>query len=265
LKIIGAGFGRTGTLSLRTALERLSFGPCYHMIEVLKRPQDAAFWDGAADKAARGECIDWDKVFSGYEGTVDWPGCAFYRELMEAYPDAKVVLSVRDPQEWYESVRASFLRRRDTAAPKPTLRRTLVFKVLRWVAPSMRNLYLMQRKVIFERSFRGHWLEKNDAIAAFEKHVKEVKEFVPPERLLVYEVTQGWEPLCEFLGVEVPDEPFPHRNDADEFRKIAMRRQMAAFLAPMTPAVAVLVSLVLAALLLRSAYRRRTGYSRCLG
>jgi hypothetical protein len=106
---------------------------------------------------------------------------------------------------------------------------------------------------------------KNAAIAAFEKHVKEVKEFVPPERLLVYEVTQGWEPLCEFLGVEVPDEPFPHRNDADEFRKIAMRRQMAAFLAPMAPAVTVLVSLVLAALLLRSAYRRRTGYSRCLG
>jgi Sulfotransferase domain len=264
LKVIGAGFGRTGTLSLKTALERLGFGPCYHMIEVLKRPRDAAFWDEAADKAARGERVNWDRVFSDYEATVDWPGCAFYRELMEAYPDAKVILSVRDPQEWYESVRATFLRGRDTAAPKPSLRRTLVFKVLRWVAPPMRNLYLMQRKVIFERSFRGHWLERGDAIEAFEEHVKEVKEFVPPERLLVYEVALGWEPLCEFLGVEVPDEPFPHRNDAEEFRRIAMKRQMAATLAPMARAVAVLVSLVLAALLLHSEYRRRAGVSRCL-
>jgi hypothetical protein len=114
--------------------------------------------------------------------------------------------------------------------------------------------------VIFERSFHGHWLEKDDAIGTFKKHMEEVMEFVPPERLLVYEVAQGWKPLCEFLGVEEPDEPFPHRNDAEEFRKIAMKRQMAATLAPMARAVAVLASLVLAALLLRSEYRRRQGF-----
>jgi hypothetical protein len=145
LKVIGAGFGKTCTLSLKTALERLGFGPCYHMIEVLERPRDAAFWDEAADKVDRGERVDWDKVFSDYEATVDWPGCAFYRELMKAYPDAKVILSVRNPYKWYESVRATFLRGSDTAAPKPSLRRTLIFKVLRSVAAPMRNLYLMQR------------------------------------------------------------------------------------------------------------------------
>jgi len=103
-------------------------------------------------------------------------------------------------------------------------------------------------------------LEKDDAIGTFKKHMEEVMEFVPPERLLVYEVAQGWKPLCEFLGVEEPDEPFPHRNDTEEFRKTAMKRQMAATLAPMARAVAVLASLVLAALLLRSEYRRRQGF-----
>jgi len=124
----------------------------------------------------------------------------------------------------------------------------------------MRNLYLMKRKVIFERSFHGHWLERDDAIGTVKKHMEEVMKFVPPERLLVYEVAQGWKPMCEFLGVEEPDEPFLRRNDAHEFRKIAMKRQMSATLAPMARAVAVVASLVLAALLLRSEYHRRQGF-----
>ena len=124
----------------------------------------------------------------------------------------------------------------------------------------MRNLYLMQRKVIFERSFHGHWLEKDDVIRTFKKHMEEVMEFVPPERLLVYEAAQGWKPLCEFLGVEEPDEPFPTATTPRSFVRSPEKRQMVATLAPMTRTVAILASLVLAALLLRSGYRRRQGF-----
>jgi Sulfotransferase domain len=101
VKVIGAGFGRTGTASLQSALQELGFGPCYHMYEVFEHPQHADFWEAAW----RGETVDWDEVLGSYEATVDWPGCAFYRELMERYPDAKVLLSVRDPEQWYESTR----------------------------------------------------------------------------------------------------------------------------------------------------------------
>src|SRR5690242_7699355 len=100
LKVIGAGFGRTGTLSLKVALEELGFGPCYHMIEVFQYPEHAKLWEAAT----QGKPIDWDQIFANYQATVDWPGCTFYADLMARYPDAKVLLSVRDPETWYESV-----------------------------------------------------------------------------------------------------------------------------------------------------------------
>ncbi len=109
LKIIGAGFGRTGTLSLKVALEELGFGPCYHMLEMFQHPEHIALWEAAS----KGHPVDWHQVFEEYQATVDWPGCAFYEQFMEAYPDAKVLLTVRDPDKWYESSQATIYRMYD--------------------------------------------------------------------------------------------------------------------------------------------------------
>src|SRR5262245_39057269 len=108
MKLIGAGFGRTGTMSLKAALERIGYGPCYHMSEVFEHPEHATLWAAAA----KGELSDWSDLLGGYEATTDWPGCTFWRELMDAYPEAKVLLNVRDPERWYTSVENSFLAMR---------------------------------------------------------------------------------------------------------------------------------------------------------
>jgi hypothetical protein len=93
LKVIGAGFGRTGTSSLKQALEDLGFGPCHHMTEVIAHPQQVPVWEAAMN----GEPVEWEDVFHAYQSAVDWPSAAFYEPLMERYPDARVILTVRDP------------------------------------------------------------------------------------------------------------------------------------------------------------------------
>jgi hypothetical protein len=252
LKVIGAGFGRTGTLSLKVALEELGLGPCYHMVELFDKPEHVAFWGETADKAARGEPVDWEEVFSGYEATVDWPGCIFYEELIEAYPDAKVLLSVRDPQRWYDSAQST-IARGPSFASSPL--RSLLFRSAGFVVPSLRRVPSMARKVIVERSFGGRFDDRAQAVEAFERHNREVQERVPAEKLLVYEVGEGWQPLCEFLGVGVPGRPFPHLNDREAFPKM-MRRQMASALAPaLYKAVVTVSALLFAVWVLRLAPR----------
>ncbi|MQA84958.1 MAG: sulfotransferase family protein [Streptosporangiales bacterium] len=201
MKVIGAGFGRTGTMSMKVALERLGFGPCYHMIEVIDNPEHAPKWLAAA----RGELADWDDLLGGYGATVDWPGCSFWVELMEAYPEAKVVLNVRDPERWYQSVDNTFLHnlRQARAAGLPP-------------PEEMRHLF----ELIIDGTFHGRIEDREYAIGVFRRHNERVRQAVPPERLLVYEVGQGWDPLCEFLGAARPDEPFPHLNDTASFHRI---------------------------------------------
>lgn len=204
IEVIGAGLGRTGTLSLKTALEELGFGPCYHMIEVFAHIDHARTWDAAA----RGEPVDWDRLFEGYRATVDWPGCSFYRQLLAAYPEAKVVLTVRDPERWYDSARHTiyFVRH---AFPRWAA----------WIRPGIRVFRRMTDRVIWDGMFRGRFEDRAVAIEVFNRHNEQVRRDVPADRLLVYEVSQGWEPLCRFLGVPVPEgKPFPHVNDATEFR-----------------------------------------------
>lgn len=194
LKIIGAGFGRTGTLSLKNALEQLGFVPCYHMTELFFHPEANDQWVALVD----GEPVSWSTVFNGYQATVDWPACAYYKELMQAYPEARVLLSVRDPEKWYESVINTIYQvsRRDPSSPHAR----------------------MIRKLIWDGTFHGRFEDKAYAISVFQTHNEEVKRLVPPEKLLVYDVKEGWEPLCTFLGVPVPlDMPFPHLNDRQEF------------------------------------------------
>ena len=246
MKVIGAGFGRTGTMSIKAALEELGFGPCYHMTELFGKPKHVEFWDEAVDRAKRGEPVEWEKVFSGYEATLDWPGCLFYGELMEAYPDARVLLNVRDPESWYESVAQTVARGPGSDDASPA--RSLFFKAARLVIPSMRRAPSMMEKVITQGTFDGRFEDREHVIRRFVRHIEEVKERVPPEKLLVYEVTQGWEPLCAFLGVEVPKgRPFPHLNDREEFPRM-MRRHMAAALAPRVGRALAAACVLLAAL-----------------
>jgi hypothetical protein len=200
LQVIGAGFGRTGTLSLKAALERLGFSPCYHMTEVIAHPEQAGFWD----RAARGETMDWKDVFSSYKASVDWPSCAFYKELAAYYPKAKVILSLRDPKSWYKSVSETIMRSMNGPVVLPDGRR---------MGPPGDFVELL----VGEKTFHKDFSEAN-MIAVYERHNEEVKRTIPPERLLVFEAKQGWEPLCRFLDVPVPSDPYPKSNTTEEFK-----------------------------------------------
>jgi hypothetical protein len=200
-------------MSLKVALEALGFSPCYHMTEVFAHPEHAAFWISAW----RGEPADWDGVLGGYEAAVDWPACTFYEELMERHPDAKVILSVRDPERWYESVRNTIYELSVVIPRHPIYRigyKLVSFFVFR--GPGNRNL---ADAIIWQGTFDDRFEDKHHAIEVFERHDAEVQRRVPKDRLLVYDVKAGWGPLCEFLGVEEPEEPFPRTNDAVEMRR----------------------------------------------
>jgi hypothetical protein len=249
MKVIGAGFGRTGTTSLKAALETLGFDPCYHMTEVFAHPTHADFWVDAW----HGEPVDWDGVLGGYEATVDWPACTFYEELMRRHPDAKVLLSVRDPERWYESTRSTIyeLTRLIEGSTISRIIFGLVSLVVFGGFTGRRSSLV--NDLIWQGTFDGRFEDKAYAMEVFERHNEEVKRRVPQERLLVYEVKEGWEPLCEFLGVPVPDEPFPRLNDTAQ-----MQRGMRAVKA-LTVAVRVALALSAAAalvLLLRRAIIR---------
>jgi hypothetical protein len=206
IQVIGAGLGRTGTLSLKAALEELGFAKCYHPLAVFASLDQARTWDAAA----RGEPVDWDRIFAGYRATVDMPGCMFYRELAAKYPEAKVILTVRDPERWYDSVRQTIHLLGNTF-PKWTV------LLLRFI-PGQRVFQRMLDR-LWDRLFRGRFDDRAFAIDVFKQHNEQVRRDVPADRLLVYEVRQGWGPLCTFLAVPVPEgKPFPHLNDGAAFR-----------------------------------------------
>jgi hypothetical protein len=208
MKLIGAGFGRTGTMSLKAALEKLGHGPCYHMIDVIRTRDHLAEWQAAAN----GERVDWSEVFDGWESTVDWPGCTFWEEISETYPDAPVLLSVREPEAWYRSCLRT-IHAAKAAAQAGEMDGGVE-------DPPPPEVMAMIGKLIWGNTFGGYerFLDKEHAIRVFEQHNESVKAKVPADRLLVYDVTEGWEPLCVFLGVEAPGEPMPHLNDTDSFR-----------------------------------------------
>ena len=213
--MIGAGFGRTGTTSLEAALEQLGFGPSYSMEDSLQSPEQVEAWHSAA----RGEPVEWRTLLKGYRSALDWPAASFYEELMEAYPEAKVVLTVRDPESWYESTMNTIYGVPRTVYASPVL------SLMRLFATRTSRATQMTEGVIWQGTFSGRFEDREHAIGVFERHIEEVKERVPPEKLLVYSVKQGWEPLCEFLGVEEPaDKPFPHLNDTKSFLGEIRRR-----------------------------------------
>lgn len=207
VQVIGAGFGRTGTWSLKAALEQIGFGPSFHMIDLLRHPERAALFLAAL----HGEEVDWGEAFDGYASTVDWPGCTFYDRILAAYPDAKVILSVRDPEKWYASAERTIYALKEAAARG----------ALEGDGPGAPPEVLgMIRELIWDTTFEDRFADKAFAIDVFERHNEAVKRAVPPGQLLVYEIQQGWGPLCEFLGVEAPADDFPHLNDAESFRRM---------------------------------------------
>ena len=198
LRVVGAGFGRTGTLSLKLALEQLGIGPSYHMMEIPKQPEHAALWLAAS----RGERVDWDEIFAGYSAAVDWPSCVLWRELLRAYPDARVILTVREAESWYASFRETILPRLENLPPV--------------ASPAIHALYDLGREVILRRTFGGRAGDAHDAIEAYEAHNAQVIAALDAERLLVYDVAAGWEPLCAFLGDAGPRRRVPAHEFARE-------------------------------------------------
>ncbi len=209
MKVIGSGFGRTGTLSMKRALEDLGLGPCYHMEEVMRRGHV-----GAWHRISQGTTPDWARTFAGFESSVDFPASVVYRELMEAFPDAKVVHTVRDPERWYASTLETIYYSRQ-----------ILPAWLRTIAPPARHFAEMIDNMVWDGIFEGRFEDRPFAIARFEEWTAEVIAAVPPDRLLVFDVRDGWGPLCAFLDVPVPSHAFPRVNDRESMlRRIGVAR-----------------------------------------
>jgi len=210
IKVIGAGFGRTGTMSLQAGLEELGFKKCHHMTQIKKSRKGLKLWY----EVSQGKPVNWDDLFEGYQATVDWPACTFYKELVQHYPNAKVVLTVREPERWYDSTRSTIF-----------VSSRIYPRWMRLLIPKLRRFEIVDR-IIWKDTFHGRFTDKQHAIRVFNQHIEEVKKTILPEKLLIYEVKQGWEPLCEFLDVPIPqDKPFPHFNDKSEYPKRIKQRQ----------------------------------------
>lgn len=213
LKVIGVGFGRTGTASLYQALTQLGF-PCYHMFEVMDNPKNKShidFWLKVAN-APPGTQQDWNEVFERYTAAVDNPACVVWRELLAANPDAKIVLTLhpKGAQSWYESSM-------ETVYFTETMWQ---FDVVRALTPFGRKFGELTRKLIWDRGHEGTMSNRARALAYYEQHVERIKREVPAEKLLIFKATEGWGPLCKHLDVPVPATPFPNVNDRVAFKKI---------------------------------------------
>jgi Sulfotransferase domain len=224
LAVIGAGFGRTGTLSLKAALEELGLGPCYHMTEAFQHLDHVPMWESAA----RGEDVDWDLLLGSYHATVDWPGAAFYEQLSQTYPQARVILTVRDPDRWYDSASATIYDiGKATASP--------LVRMLPLIVPPLRRFGRARHMidtVVWQGAFNGRFEDRQYAIRTFHEWNRRVAERIPADRLLVYQVTEGWAPLCRFLDKPIPDTPFPHLNDAASFRRRIRRMRALSIAVP---------------------------------
>ena len=207
LNVIGAGFGRTGTLSMKCALEYLGLGPCYHMLEVMNRPESADAWYNAA----QGEPTNWEVILNGFQSSVDWPACHFWKPLASHFPKAKIILTLRDEETWWQSINNTILRNfRDGDEV---------------VDPARVKMRRMTRDLIVRKVFGGNIDDRDHVLAAYRRNTEEVKAGIPKERLLIFDVAKGWEPLCKFLNLPIPNDPFPHTNTTKNFQdRIAERK-----------------------------------------
>jgi Sulfotransferase domain len=200
LDVVGTGLGRTGTKSLQIALEQIGFGPCHHMTEVFKTPESVALWIAAASGPG-----DWETIFKTYRAAVDYPTAGHWRAIIAAFPNAKVIHTTRDPEAWFESTQATIFSPTGASAASEQMRP-------------------------FAQSFLGpihpHLHDRDYLIDHFKRHDEAVRREVPADRLLVFEAAMGWEPLCAFLGVPVPAEPYPSENSRAAFQEMVRKMNM---------------------------------------
>ena len=214
IKIIGAGLPRTGTNTLKECLEKLGYNKTYHMKELLVHPENLHYWKTLNDTGS----TNWDGLYNGYQATVDFPCYPWYKEHMKRYPDAKVILTTRPFDKWYESVYSTIWQ----AGPQ-TLPQKLVMMSKLILNPRLRSVIScvkLAKSRIFGVTFEGKFMDKAASEKLFLKHHEDVKASVPADKLLIFEASQGWEPLCKFLGVPVPNEPFPHLNKKENFKEM---------------------------------------------
>lgn len=209
IKIIGAGYGRTGTMSTQHALNLLGF-PCYHMVEVMKNKGHLDFWLKVA-RSADSEQHEWNPIFNGYSAVIDNPASCVWRELHEHYPDAKVLLTLhpKGADAWYES----------TIDTIYFTENKWQFKVVEFFTPFGRKIGEMSNKLVWRRAHKDTMPDRAAAVAEYQNRIEEVKAAIPAEQLLIFTVDMGWEPLCEFLGVDVPQKSFPNVNDRAQMKK----------------------------------------------
>ena len=199
LKIIGSGFGRTGTMSTKLALEQLGFGPCHHMLEVMQNPAQLAHWSAIAAHRP----VDWESVFAGYTSQVDWPGAAVWQQTTKAFPEAKVIHTERPERDWWFSFNS-------------TISKFFTHQHSMDLPPHIRDTFQIMSGWFLKETFEDH-TDRDCAIAAYRANNQAVRDLIPADRLLIFHVADGWEPLCDFLDVPVPDTSFPRSNPRDEF------------------------------------------------
>jgi hypothetical protein len=216
MRVIGSGFGRTGTMSTKHALEQIGFGPCYHMEEVFRRPSHAKRWVDIAE----GRPVDWDRLFAGYGSTVDFPASVVWEDILAAFPDAKVLHTVRDADAWYDSTATTIARAHEFIAG--WLRRI----------PAVDRPFHVSKLMVWDGLFDGRFGDRDHAIAVYRRWTEHVIATVPADQLLVFDVAEGWEPLCAFLDVTVPDTPFPRVNDRAEMMRRLYAARVAGYALP---------------------------------
>jgi hypothetical protein len=200
LSVVGSGFGRTGTKSLKEALEILGVGPCHHMHDLFETPDTIAGWQ----RASRGESVEWEQMFDGYLSQIDWPGSHYWRELTEAFPESLVIHTIRPEDVWCRSF-------------ERTIGKLLgCYKQLD-LPPHVVDILDVNMQIIGEQTFGGNFNNRDSLLSAYRKRTDEVVRVIDPDRLLIFDVAQGWEPLCSFLNVPVPDKPFPRNNLRSDF------------------------------------------------
>ena len=214
IQIIGAGFPRTGTTTLKQALQVLGYKDTYHFKDLIAHPKKLVHWKELETKGT----TDFDTLFDGYKATVDFPGYPYYKILMNQYPDAKVILSVRDVDKWYDSTSKTIRKSGpQTVLAKIVLLSKMIFNT------SLRDTFLcirFMKKTYLSKQFNGQFDSESHAKSVFHKHIEDVKAYVPKDKLLVFDVAEGWQSLCEFLNVPIPTEDFPHLNKKENFHEM---------------------------------------------
>ncbi len=197
MQLIGAAFPRTGTMSIKHAIEMLGVGPCYHMHELFLHPEHIPLWMQARQTST----FDWTRVMAGYQASLDTPACLYWRELADYFPQAKVLLTVRDPSSWYDSIAAT------------------IHPIVYRPESAANHALAMVKELFFESYLQGQFLDKKATMQRYTDYCNEVRQYIDPARLVEYSVAQGWPALCEIFQQPVPNQDFPRSNSRADFRE----------------------------------------------